>query len=628
MSNMGFAGVANYAPVTSGTAVREMAVTGVAGSSIAVQGPSLGLNFLTAPIDGPALDPRITFTRATDATYIDSAGNLATGPNNLLRYSEEFNQASVWTLIAATISADATTAPDGTLTADKLVEDTALNTTHIVRQNFTTQNLQYTFSVYVKAAERNYALLFNGQSGSGQIFDLTTGQPVATGTTAPVAASGQLVGNGWCRLSITVNCTENVNDFRIYTALGPGSNTWVYTGDGVSGIYVWGAQLNSGATLQPYNKTTTAAYYGPRFDYNPTTLAPLGLLIEEARTNSIRNNTMKGTVAGTPGTLPTNWTAPALGTLSRTIVGTGTANGVEYIDVRFFGTTSLTSVTMGFDQNTQIPALNGQAWTASMYFSVIAGSAANITSIVNAVVGRNSSGTTLEYFPGVDRKGQTTFARASNTATFTNALTVFSQSLIVFTFASGVAIDITIRIGLPQLEQGAFATSVIRTTATALTRAADIAVMTGTNFSDWFNPVEGTFVANYDTVGFFGSLGSPGIISASDQSISNRIQLSHLNGPTRRAVVSTGSSVFDNQTTGQSVAGVPSKFAIAYKTDDFAACANGGTVGTDNLGALPTVNRFYIGQDYGAFNSLNGHVRSVAYYPRRLANAELQALTV
>ena len=65
-----------------------------------------------------------------------------------------------------------------------------------------------------------------------------------------------------------------------------------------------------------------------------------GILIEESRTNQIRNNSMQGAVAGTPGTLPTNWGVSVAGGLTRTVVGTGTENGIEYIDVRVQGTTT------------------------------------------------------------------------------------------------------------------------------------------------------------------------------------------------------------------------------------------------------------------------------------------------
>ncbi len=83
----------------------------------------------------------------------------------------------------------------------------------------------------------------------------------------------------------------------------------------------------------------TATTNTPRWDYDPVTHVLRGLLIEEARTNSIRNSTMQGVVPGTPGTLPTNW---ALNTgasgLSSQIVGSGTESGIPYFDFRFFGT--------------------------------------------------------------------------------------------------------------------------------------------------------------------------------------------------------------------------------------------------------------------------------------------------
>src|SRR5262249_20993640 len=70
-----------------------------------------------------------------------------------------------------------------------------------------------------------------------------------------------------------------------------------------------------------------------------------GLLVEEARTNSIRNNSMQGAAAGTPGTIPTNWQSSINSSagLTQTIVGTGTTLGMEYIDIRAFGTTTGTS---------------------------------------------------------------------------------------------------------------------------------------------------------------------------------------------------------------------------------------------------------------------------------------------
>ena len=72
--------------------------------------------------------------------------------------------------------------------------------------------------------------------------------------------------------------------------------------------------------------------------------------------------------------------------------------------------------------------------------------------------------------------------------------------------------------------------------------------------------------------------------------------------------------------------GAVAKFAGAYATDNFAAVINGGTVGTDTSGTVPSVDRLSIGGLNG-FSQIAGHIRSIRYYPTRLTNAQLQALT-
>jgi hypothetical protein len=116
-----------------------------------------------------------------------------------------------------------------------------------------------------------------------------------------------------------------------------------------------GTRTNSAGTLVSMTNNQ------PRFDYNPTTLESLGLLIEEQRTNSIRNNTMVGTVAGSPGTRPTNWTTPWNGLsfgVQASVVGVGSEDGISYADFNFAGTASATGtiIVAYFDSPTQIAA--------------------------------------------------------------------------------------------------------------------------------------------------------------------------------------------------------------------------------------------------------------------------------
>jgi hypothetical protein len=417
--------------------------------------------------------------------------------------------------------------------------------------------------------------------------------------------------------------------------------TQVYTGDGTSGIYIWGAQLSDSASLDPYVYNpaaafTSTAYYGPRFDYDPTTLAPRGLLIEEQRTNSIRNNTMVGAVAGTPGTVPTNWIQTTLGVgLTANVVGVGTSSGINYIDIRIFGTPAdAAGWAISTDANTQIAASSGQVWTGSSYIAIVGGSSANIPNGFARVIERNSGGGYVTE-SNVSWTGATSVL-ANNRFSVTRTLggtAAFVQFSVYFGTTIGAAIDITLRIGLPQLEQGAFATSVIPTTTAAATRTADVATMVGANFSNWYNQTEGSFYG--ECLIPFDSSASifPIVVAAADGTFSNTIALyARTVDDARFTTVRVGGVEQANITSGTAyVYGTVSKQATAYKINDFATSVGGAAVGTDTSGTVPVVDRLGFGTTTvtgGALSPLNGHIRRIAYFPTRLTNAQLQALTV
>lgn len=372
---------------------------------------------------------------------------------------------------------------------------------------------------------------------------------------------------------------------------------------------------------------TSAAINEARFDYNPSTLAPQGLLIEEARTNGIRNNTMVGAVAGTPGTVPTNWASTNIG-LTREIVGTGTENGVNYIDIKFSGTTTGQFGNIVFEPNNGVAASASQSWTGSAYIKVLAGATTNLSSV----------GMVLYYFNSTPAFLSATTAAASVTSTLTRftvtattpASTAFVQPAFYFTTTapSGQAIDITLRIGLPQLEQGAFATSVIPTTTTALTRSADVASMTGTNFSSWYNASEGTFVAQYLPSAVAASTVPQSVIHVSDGTVTEQLQLykrANVDVSTRyRVDVGGVNSAFLNLGT---FTATQTKAAITYKVNDFVGIKSGGSLVTDTAGGVPAPNKMDIGTELTGLASINGYIQRITYYPTRLADAQLQALT-
>jgi hypothetical protein len=174
-----------------------------------------------------------------------------------------------------------------------------------------------------------------------------------------------------------------------------------------------------------------------------------------------------------------------------------------------------------------------------------------------------------------------------------------------------------------QTELGSFATSYIPTVASTVTRAADIATMTGTNFSDWYNQSEGTLVSEAVSTRPVGD--TTRLLAASDGTANNSIRLNVATIPL--AVVVAG--VTEASFTLSTVANAANKYALGYKANDVNGAVNGVVGTTDTSASIPVVDRLEIGRlaAGGSGNLLCGYIRSITFYPQRLANAQLQALT-
>ena len=191
------------------------------------------------------------------------------GFNSLTR-SQEFDHAD-WSKVRATVTANAAAAPDGTTTADELVEDSTASSTHFVIQTSTrTAAVQYwTASVNIEenTSQRIRLTVDDGAGNGGNAyFDANTGTimlgPTNVGTGTNTYATIHSLGSGRyrCRVSCRLPATTNV---RMFANLTDGaSNTITFNGDGSSGLYLWGAQLQLGGQLGRYTSTTTAAILG------------------------------------------------------------------------------------------------------------------------------------------------------------------------------------------------------------------------------------------------------------------------------------------------------------------------------------------------------------------------------
>jgi hypothetical protein len=332
--------------------------------SIAQNFPNIKPSLMLSFADTKQLDSRITYTRASTASFYNGV-TTAKAEENLVAYSQEFDNAA-WIKAASSVTANTTTAPDGTSTADSLIESTQTQTHYIsgpIGAGVIGQ--VYTLSIYAKANTRTGILLYTAMNGNGgTYFDLSAGTVGTTNGTAPTSSAISSVGSGWYRCSITYTATitSGTNAFQCF--LVQSGTTVSYTGDGTSSVYLWGAQIEQRSAISAYTATTTQAItnYIPalqsaasgvaRFDNNPTTSESLGLLIEESRTNLL---TYSEDISNAV------WTKAQSSIDSNTIVAPdGTLTGDKW-----YATTSGTTANTRLLQSATVS--NATAYTASIY---------------------------------------------------------------------------------------------------------------------------------------------------------------------------------------------------------------------------------------------------------------------
>jgi hypothetical protein len=387
-------------------------------------------------------------------------------------------------------------------------------------------------------------------------------------------------------------------------------------------------RVNASGFIETVGNTT------PRFDYDPVTLAPRGLLIEEARTNLVlRSEELNGSSWFSYNALVSADATAAPSGL--TVADKITEASGSSLQSRYAGFTSaFTTVTasMYFKSAERTFAHMSVSGTGlTQWFSATfnlatgvitqqnAGAAGTITRATITNAGNGWYRCTITGVTGAASGSTYIYFGPSNAATPTPG----SYGVLTYTGTAGSGIFAW----GAQFEAAAFATSYIPTVASAVTRNADIATMTGTNFSTWYNQSEGTFVTAASQNAAIAT--NNRILSANDGSVNESFQVSFANNSTSGyGEIRDGGSAVAAILTGTFAATTIARMAFGSSLNDAALSVNGGAVGTDNTVTMPTVDRLNIGSNAGGANVLNGHVRAIVYYKKRLLNAQLQALTL
>jgi hypothetical protein len=545
-----------------------------------------GTLYSAKPING---DGDLSFTRATNGTRINSEGLVEVTPWNLLEYSEQFTSAAWATSNGATVSADQTTAPNGTTTADKIVfpANSAANIYNFPTSPVGANNI----SVYAKTLSGTKQFRLRIDTGSG-----------------PAVSSDFTATTEWQRFDFAVTTTA--------------ANLVVYIfndSTGVAGdLYVWGAQLNIGATAKPYFPTTDRLNV-PRLTYPVGGGCP-SLLLEKQSTNLVTYSEDLTNAAWTKtnSTVTANTTTSPDGTLSADKMVSISANtGAKRVEQTFSAVLGTTYTVSAY--------FKADGWNFAFFNAPEAQFTTRSDLFLNLTNGTLSGSTSLGSVESIGngwyRLKYTRIATASGSTSFRFG---FSDTASISSTGDGTS---GVYLWGAQIEAGTYATSYIPTYGSSVTRSADSCSKTG--ISSLIGQSEGVVYVEYDQ-----KLINQGItrriFALSDGTTSNRITayINSANG-IDFYVRNSGGDLFLDQASSPigNTKGVH-KIAAAYKNGDYAVYLDGVQIisGAGTAGTIPSCSRFDLGSQIGSNNLYEPMMQSLLF-PTRLTNTELADLT-
>jgi hypothetical protein len=585
--------------------------------------PALLMDFLKARV----LDARLTTTRASIASYFDGISTVVVEENMFLK-SNDF--ATGWSFpVGASITVNSIAAPDGTTTASTYVLPATANSWALYQNSSALIiNETYTASIFAKAGTRRYLQLrVQGQNEEYVNFDLQTG--IITVTNGTLTGKIDNYGNSWYRCSITYRClnTDRYPSFVVISSINSINNeSWTPSLNDT--MYFWGAQLEKKALATDYQLTVAtriantvprlmfAANNEPRFDCFPITGLSRGLLIEDQKTNLLTysqdfSNSVwtitGGTIRANAITAPDNTI-----TFGRLIENSSTGNhnitrtisltSADYTLSIFVKPAGRTWVQLGWNDGSTERAV----WFDLTKSLVGAVSGAAVGSIVS--IGNSTYRVAVTYTSAI----ASVFVRSGPSE---------GASSYTGNGAGGLYLW-----GI-QLEAGSYMTSYIPTlTNVTVTRPVDSVKTFISAFPNCFNPNEGTLLVESSS---FGNTPSTSVSAEFNNGTSLfNIGLRH-NGA---GLVTQYGSVQYSASLGTTPAvDTVVRTAIGYSA---AATihARDGVLGTEvNAIKLPdALDRLTIGNrgdEPTTGSAIVGYIRRLVYYPEKLTNLEIQAIT-
>jgi len=575
------------------------------------------------PTDGSG---DLDFTRASTATRVNAEGLIEKVRTNLITYSEQFDNAA-WAKSNTTVTANSTTSPDGTINADSLIENTALSSHTILNLFSVTSGLYYTQTFFVKYNGRRWIQIAAGSafvSANGYVnFDLQDG--LIGNKLNSSNESITSFGNGWFRISATFLSTATATSAIVFALLNgdTASRLPSYTGNGTSGVYIYGAQVELSPSATEYIPTTTTAVSVgmlanvPRIDYTGGGCG--SLLLEKQSTNLATYSSEFNNASWTKTnvTISANSTTSPDGTTNADKIVADSGSSIKLAYQVLSSTNGVAHSAFAFykadEYSYAFLRIGGQSPSPYVIYDLTS------QSIVSTA---NATSTSIENYGNGWYRVSMTYTTNSTTnapnVSFlpTSGYTLDSLNQPVY---NGDGVSGGYIYGA-QLEQSSYPTSYIPCpSSSSVTRLADSASKTG--ISSLIGQTQGTIFLDFD---FTNISGTQVVFSIHDSANNKRLEIWANNSILYGFI---GGSV--NITIGSlSISNGRHKVALAYKqSGDHAFYIDGVQIGTSatayTIAAL-TALRY----DYWAtgFPPTAG-VRQTLLFPTRLTNTQLQSLT-